>query len=453
MNIEMLINRRRMLRGMMAGAAVTVGVPILDCMLNTNGTAFAATGRPIPPRFGTWFWGLGLGESDWTPKATGSNYELPPQLKALKPFQAKMNVFSGSNVYLDGQSNNTHFTGVQAQLTGRVSSTRGYTNSLDNVIGDVIGAGTRFRSIGVACDGDPGSSWSARPEGGRAPAEVSPLALYTRIFGPEFTDPNVATFVPDPGVIIRRSALSAVTEQRKDLIRNLGSADRQKIDNYFTALRALEQKLEIQLQKPEPLPACSKPAEPEKEKEQRASLLVDAMQRHDLFASLMAHALACGQTRVVNLSVTEGMSGLRLEGDPISHHTYTHEEPIDKELGYQRKCAIFESRYMQALHDFMATLDSIKEGEKSLLDRTVLYAFTDHGAPRLHSLRNLPLFTIGDGDGRLKTGQHIALSNDPSTRITFTLQQAMGVPVGKFGEGSNLATNPIKEILGPRAGA
>mgnify|MGYP003344866558 CR=1 FL=1 len=95
----------------------------------------------------------------------------------------------------------------------------------------------------------------------------------------------------------------------------------------------------------------------------------DAMRRHDLFAQLFAHALACGQTRVVNLSITEGMSGLRMEGDPISHHTYTHEEAVDKDLGYQPKCALFERRYMQALHDFVQTLDGIKEGDRSMLDR------------------------------------------------------------------------------------
>src|SRR3954467_11212876 len=212
MTIETMLGRRRVLRGLMAGGAVTVGLPILDCLLNTNGTAFAATGRSIPPRFGTWFWGLGLGEGNWTPTATGAKYELPHQLAALKPFQAKMNLFSGTNVYLDGQSNNTHFTGVQAQLTGSVSSTQGYVNSIDNVIGGIIGQGTRFRSITVTCDGDPSSSWSARPEGGRAPAEVSPLALYTRIFGPEFADPNSAQFVPDPTIMVRRSALSAITD-------------------------------------------------------------------------------------------------------------------------------------------------------------------------------------------------------------------------------------------------
>ena len=450
---EYILSRRRVLRGMMAGGVVSVGLPFLDCLLNENGTAFAATGRALPPRFGTWFWGLGLGESsDWVPKATGSDYELPHSLGALKPLQSKMNLFSGTNVNLDGQTNNTHFTGVQAQLTGTVSASRGYQNSIDNVIGALIGQGTRFRSITVMCDGDPSSSWSSRPEGGRVPAEVSPLQLYTRLFGLEFVDPNSATFTPDPAVMVRKSALSAITDQRKELMSRLGTTDKQKLDNYFTSLRSLEQRLAIQLTKPEPLPACTKPEQPEAEKEQRASLLTDAMNRHNLFAQLMAHALACGQTRVVNLSITEGMSGLRHEGDPISHHTYTHEEPVDKSLGYQPKCATFESRYMQALYDFAATLDGIKEGDKTLLDRTVIYAFTDHGAPRLHSMRNFPAMTLGEGDGRLKTGLHIALPNEAATRMTLTVQQAMGVAIGSFGEGSNQATSSITDILGPKAG-
>src|SRR5215469_12580892 len=94
--------RRRALRGMLAGTAVTVGLPILDCMLNESGTAFADTGAPIPTRFVSWAWGLGLGEQDWRPKDAGSNYELPWQMGALKPFQKRLNLFSGSQVFLDG---------------------------------------------------------------------------------------------------------------------------------------------------------------------------------------------------------------------------------------------------------------------------------------------------------------------------------------------------------------
>jgi len=298
----------------------------------------------------------------------------------------------------------------------------------------------------VACDGDPKASWSARADG-KQPAEVSPAALYRTIFGPEYRDPNAAEFVPDPTVIARRSVLSGVKDQRLALAKGLGAADRAKLDNYFTSLRALEQRLEIQLQKPEPLLACTRPDAPPEEQNQAVSLATDAMKRHDLLVELLTHAMACDQTRVVNLSITQGMSGLRKEGDPINHHTLTHEEPIDPVLGYQVKCAWFQDQYMQGLATFAGMLDKVKEGDKSLLDRMILFAYTDHGAPRLHSLRNYPFITIGSGDGRLKTGMHIPRPGDVATRVPLTMQQAMGVPVSECGTESNRVTSPIEEVL------
>src|ERR1700682_2213788 len=256
--------RRRVLHGMVAGTAVSVGLPILDCLLDSNGIAFAATGAPIPTRFATWFWGLGLGEADWRPKVAGTDYELPPQLQVLKPFQKKLNLFSGGEVFLDGQANQTHFTGCQGFMTGKVTQAGDYFSSIDSAIGDVIGTGTRFKSLEAACDGDPKASWSARADG-KQPAEVSPLALYNTVFGADFKDPNAGDFVPDPGVIARRSVLSGITEERSALVQRVGVADRAKLDNYFTSLRALEQRLDLQLQKPEPLPACTKPEQTPKE--------------------------------------------------------------------------------------------------------------------------------------------------------------------------------------------
>src|SRR6185369_14289454 len=150
------------------------------------------------------------------------------------------------------------------------------------------------------------------------------------------------------------------------------------------------------------------------------------------FAVLLAHALACGQTRVFNLSITQGMSGLRKEGDPTNHHTYTHEEPVDTQLGYQVKSAWFQALYMKALYDFATTLDGIHEGDKTLLDRMVLFAFTDHGAPRLHSLRNYPFVVLGTGNGRMKTGMHIPKPGDAASRVSFTVMQAMGVPLAAW---------------------
>ncbi len=440
-------HRRKILRGMLAGSAVSVGLPILDGMLNNSGDAFAATGKPLPPRFATWFWPLGLGESDWVPKTAGANYELPPQLASLKPYQKKLNLFSGGQVFLDGQANDTHFTGVQGLMTGKVSKTREYYGSVDALVGDVIGTGTRFRSLQVCCSGEVRAGWSAHPQSGLLPAEVSPHALYTRIFGPEFKDPNAATFTPDPEVILRRSVLSGITEDRQKLMQEVGAADKAKLDNYFTSLRSLEQKLEVQLQKPDPLASCSKSAEPKQDDGHILTIAEDAMARHDLFAQLFVHALACDQTRVVNLAISNAFCGLRKAGDATSHHTYTHEEPIDPKLGYQVTCAWFQDKYMKALGDFINVLDSVREGDKSLLDRMVVFAFTDHGAPRLHSVRNYPLMTFGGGNGRMKTGLHVPRPGDALTRVGFTVQQAMGVPVSSWGVGSNKVNSAISEVL------
>jgi len=440
-----MLTRRRVLKGMMAGSAVTVGLPLLDCMLNTNGNAFAATGAPLPTRFAGWFWPLGLGENEWRPKTTGANYELPMGMKQLEPFKKRMNLFTGGQIFLDGVGNQTHFTGMQGLMTGKVTTSGDYFNSMDGLIADRIGGRSRFKSLVASCNGDAKASWTAFA-GGKVPAETSPLALYTRIFGPEFADPNSATFVPDPEVMVRRSVLSSVSDDRKALEKWVGAGDRQKLDHYFSALRSLEQKLDIQLEKPAPLPACVRP-EALTDDGKPTSLVSEAMVRHDLITKLFAHALACDQTRAVNINISQGMTELRREGDTTSHHSYTHEEPIDTELGYQPKCAEFHQIYFKALHDFAVTLDSIKEGDGTLLDHMMVFGFTDHGAPRIHSLRNYPMLTIGGANGRINVGQHFAIPGEAATRVTYTMQAAMGVPVSTWGAGSNQASAVISGVL------
>jgi hypothetical protein len=440
-----MLTRRRVLRGMLAGGAVTVGLPILDCVLNDNGTAFADTGAPLPTRFASWFWPCGIGEQEWRPKTAGRDYELPWEMAVLQPFKERLNLFSGSQTYLDGVANQTHFTVVQGFMTGKVTHSGEYFSSVDGVVAETIGGRSRFKSLVVVTDGDPLASWTAF-SGGKVPGEVSPLALYTRIFGPGYSDPNAATFVPDPETMVSRSVLSGVSDERAALDKSLGAADRQKLDYYFSALRALEQQLDIQLEKPTPLPSCTKPEE-NKDDGHPTTLVMEGMARHDLFCSIFTHALACDQTRVVNLAISQGMTRFRRDGDSTGHHSYTHEEPVDAKLGYQVKCSWFQQLYFQHLHNFAAMLDSVKEGDKSLLDRMILFAYTDHSAPRLHSVLNCPFITIGGANGRMKTGMHCPTPGDTSARVTFTVQQAMGVPVSSWGTGSNHVTSPVSGVL------
>lgn len=441
------ISRRTVLRGMLNGAAITVGIPILEGVLNGNGSAYAATGQALPPCFGTWFWALGLALNQWTPKETGNNYKLPPHLAMLEPIKPKMNIYSGMQTFLDGKANQNHYSGAQCQMTGIVSKNGSdYSTSLDVTIGNHIAkGGMRFRSIEAGLDGGRDASWSARGANGLNPAEISPVALYQRIFGADFKDPNAAEFTPDPMVMLRRSVLSSVTDQRKALMREVSSSDKARLDEYFTSIRDLEQQMAVQLEKPAPLPSCSVP--PQIEEVANGRLTTDTAIIHKQFATLVAHALSCGQTRIFNFSTGSPFSRLQLPDDTFTYHVLTHDEPVDPATGYQPKCKRLAEASMGYFCDLVQTLDSIKEGEGTLLDRTIVYAFTDHGEARLHSMKHYPILTAGSGGGRMKTGYHLQAEGDTVTRVGFTIQQAFGLSASSWGSESNEASRAFTEVL------
>ena len=439
------VTRRTLFRGMMGGAAISVGLPFLDCFLNENGTALAATGAPLPVCFGTWFWGCGLTPGRWVPAKIGSDYDLPIELQPLAPYKDKLNVYSGMKVHLDGKAALPHFTGDMAVLTGTVPRDRASLPSVDSLIADSIGTKTRFRSLEVASTGKTSDSLSRRNGSVVNPAEISPAALYTRVFGPEFKDPNAADFAPDPRVMVRRSVLSAVTDQRAAFAKQLGTADRARLDEYFTSLRELEQQLDLELQKPAPLEACTTPMQPASTE---TGTDIDRVNtNHKLFAGLLAHALACNQTHVFNVIYADATSSLRRAGSPMTHHILTHEEPVDVKLGYQPNATWFIGQIIEGLHTMVAALDGIREGDGTLLDRTLVMATSETGYAKVHSLENIPMLTIGKAGGRVKTGIHFEAKGDPVSRLGLTMQQAYGVPVDTWGTESMQTSKTITEVI------
>ena len=436
--------RRRVLRGMMNGVAVTVGIPFLDCFLNNHGSALA-NGAELPVCFGTWVQGLGFNPGFWEPKVVGANYDNNVQFEVLNPFKSKVNVFSGLKVFLDGKSATPHNTGFQVASTGDIPGQAGSPPSIDSVVADSIGTRTRFRSLEVSCDGST-NSWSRRSATAINPAEPSPTALYKRIFGPEFKDPN-ANFEPDPQDMARRSVLSYVTEQREDLVRDLGASDRARLDEYFTALRGLEQQLDLQVEKPAPMEACTVPGKAEEAKV--GADVYDALANGKLHAQLLAHAIACGQTRVINVafSGSGGGSLIRIPGSSQNFHQWTHEEGIDPKLGYQPNVTWLQARCLDGFANMLAALESVREGDHTLLDRILIYYFTDNGYARLHTLDNMPTLTAGLANGRIKGGYHISAVGDPITRVGLTCMQALGVPISNWGTFSNDTSKTITDIV------
>src|SRR5690606_23551861 len=110
------ITRRRVLRGVLQGGAITVALPLLNCFLNDNGTAHA-DGTPLPLRYGTWLWGLGMSKSIFVPKKVGAGYDLPEELAALKKVRDKVNLYTNLTAFRDGNFF-CHFTGWMVFRSG-----------------------------------------------------------------------------------------------------------------------------------------------------------------------------------------------------------------------------------------------------------------------------------------------------------------------------------------------
>lgn len=450
--MSLRFNRRSLMRGLLGGAGVCVGLPALDAFLNGNGTAWAE-GAKLPTRFGTYFWGLGLtdtpaGGTRWVPTKTGHGYEITPELESLKAVKDKVSVFSGFRVIGDGRPNLVHWSGHASILTGiaPAGSSKFDGPTFDTKIADAIGGGTRFKTLDVdASVSRKPVSYSTRTGNAFATAETTPLSLYERIFGEGFQDPNSDNWKPDPNIMLRQSVLSAITDQRQSLMANVGRADQVKLDQYFTSLREMENQLAIGLQKPEKCEACVVPPPP---KEPHRSASVDVVNANTkAMAKLLAMAMACNQTKVFNFVHTAGSSETYIAGDSKIYHQITHDEPTDAKLGYQPMTSKIAGMVMAAFGDFLNEMDAIKEGDGTLLDHSLVMGFSDTGYAKIHAIENIPMFLAGGANGKHKAGQHIAMKGESVTRVSLTAQQIAGAPVGEFGAGGMKTSRSITEVM------
>ena len=438
------ITRRGFLRGSLRGAAIGVGLPLLDCLLDNSGKAFAATGKRLPVRFGTWVWGCGFIPELWIPEQVGAEFTLPAHLAPLKPYQDQLALLSGFDVKLDGVPNKPHVTGCFGLRTGiPVPDYKVKAPTLDVLISDQIGD-TRFRSLEV-CSAGIERSYSYRDAGSPNPSETSPLALYHRIFGAGFQDPNAMEFTPDPRYMVHASVLSATGEERRKLMREVGAHDRQRLDEYFTALREIEQKMALQLEAPAPVENFVIPNAPPATTID--SEVENVMENHRLMADLLARALQCNQTRVFNMLFSDTASNLRRPGSSSTHHTLTHEEPVDPELGFQREVAWFAEKSMVACGEFLDALSAIPEGDGTLLDNCLVLAHSDCSIAKSHAVEGIPTMIVGRAGGRVRTGFHIAGKGDPISRIGLTVQQAMGLPIERWGTLGMETNRVITDLL------
>jgi hypothetical protein len=147
------------------------------------------------------------------------------------------------------------------------------------------------------------------------------------------------------------------------------------------------------------------------------------------------------------MALTEPANTMFLPGDSHVFHQATHEEPVDAKLGYQPQTSRFSTYSMECFAELVAALDAIKEGDGTLLDHSLVMAYTDTSNAKLHAIDGIPMFLVGSASGKIKTGMHIAGNSETTSRVGLTVQQAMGLPVDTWGTESNRTSKPISELL------
>lgn len=441
------LNRRRVLRGMLSGGAVTVGLPLLNLFLNGNGNALA-NGEPLPVRFGTWVWGLGMNDAIFTPKKTGANFDLPEEIESLAPVQKHINLFTRFNTFKDAAPLMCHHTGWVILRTGQAPTLSQVRpgETIDVTVAKKIGNLTRFQTLSATATGDIRDSYSYESANSVNAPEFSPIRFYQNLFGADYQDPNAAEFHPSPEVMVRKSVLSGVLDEAKTLQREAGAEDRARIDQFFSSLRDLEKQFDLRLTKPRPLAACERVGEVMGEP--TAGLdTVKVAERHKIMTKLMTMAVACDQTRVFNMAYAGETAATVKAGYEKPHHTATHEEPTDPVLGYQKEVSWFTRRAMESWAEFVAAFAAVPEGDGTLLDNCLVYAMSDISYAKIHSLDNIPMFTAGTAGGRVKTGLHIQGGDGPGTRLGYTMMKVLGLDIPSWGTLSNTTSKEIGEIL------
>jgi hypothetical protein len=385
-----------------------MALPLLDCMIPASQGAAAA----VPRRMVAIETNMGILPQFFFPDRPGRDYPLTPYLQKLAAVRDKCTVFSGVS--------HPGVTGAHAAekcfLTGTPHPERGgFRNgiSLDQFAAERIGNHTRYPSLVLAMSSENNQTLSFTRSGAPLPAERSPNRLFQRLFmqgRPEDIAANVEALRQD------RSMLDFVADQSKRLNRSLSRADQQRMEQYFTSVRELEQRLNSQEaweHRPKPCVNAKAPQDIDDPRE--------FVRKTRLMFDVIKLALETDSSRLISLFI-----------DTTVIHNITHHGNRPEVLAELRSK---EEGQFEALGSFLRSLNDTQEQGQSLLDRTMVLYGTCMGSANSHSNVNLPVLLAGGG---FRHGQHLAFdqqNNYPLTNLFVSMLQRLGVEANEFSTG------------------
>src|SRR6185503_5566927 len=293
------LSRRTVLRGALAtGTAISVPLPILDIMLNGNGTAFAQS-APLPKRYCTWFFGNGIIPALWNPSATGtgSAWNLTEELAPLSPVKPWLTVVSGLKNMIGNAS--PHPMGSAAATTGgSVANNSAELASIDQIVAGVNKGGS-FPSLEIGCsnatpNGAENTLHTCSHRGANAPnyPEFDPHAAFTRMFmGVSSTGTVDQTMKINQA---KKSILDAVLADGAEVSALLGAKDRSRLNDHLDAIRQIETRLSTMPTMPTTIQI---PTDPQTAGVGRDTKSEAPMKINDVMAQMLAVGLASGITK------------------------------------------------------------------------------------------------------------------------------------------------------------
>ena len=422
------LSRRRFLQGV----GVAMSLPLLEAM--HPATARAATVAPAvkPRRMLGICNNLGLRPDLFFPTGTGHEYQASPYLKLLGAHRNDFTVISGvSHPNVDG-GHPSDISFLTAAPHPASSSFRN-TISLDQFIAERIGTLTRFPSLTLAVNGAARSlSWTGT--GVAIPPEERASEVFNQLFlqgTPEQVEAQIHRL--DTG----RSILDAVADQAKELERNVGAGDRNRLEQYFTSVRDLENRLQEARaweSKPKPVVSFAVPDD--------LGGPAQYMDKVKAMYDLARLAFETDSTRSITLMLNSVATPVvNIPGETItdSYHNLSHHGKADEKLAQLK---VLDEWHMKLLDELFAGLKAVGEGGESLLDRTMILYGSNLGDANAHSTVNLPTLFAGGG---FRHGQHLAFDreqNYPLPNLFVSMLQRMGLEEDRFAS----STGPMRGL-------
>lgn len=444
MNIfKKALPRRTFLRG--AGAALAL--PFLDAMV----PALAADMGKQPLRIGYIYLNTGRHMDSWIPTTTGSDYSMSPTLAPLAKYRDDFLVLSGLDVKAGQGSHSgpcaSYMTGVKPSKSGN-----GVGISVDQVIAKQIGEETQLASMELGVDppewafnrvdglaGYYTSTISWRNPHTPLPTQINPRKVFERLFGD--------TDTLDPVAMQRRlerktSVLDEVSQRVKNLMTSVNASDRYKLEEYLDSVREIERSIEVAekktadtaddlasmgLERPVGVP----------------SLYADHVK---IMFDMIVLAYQTDMTRMITFMLGhEGSNRNFIElGAKDGHHSLTHHKGNPESIKLVKKVDLHQS---EQLAYFMEKMTSIKEGDSSLLDNSVIITGGAHSDANMHLHTNVPMMVMGKAQNQLKSGLHIQYNGEAVSDLHLAIMKMGNIDPAEYLTERSDASGVLQGIL------